>query len=178
MTCFLRGLPFKEPSRVVHFYGGDKSRGLEDIGIGAPRFDHFRDGQTICESLAARTFSRSLLRPGRCGPDLGGRSLRIILMFSAYAQFSDAIFFPRNKRAPTLRSSPGIFGKNEWAANPNVIGRSITLDGTAHTIVGVLPNMPATWFGANQSAEVWTTKPIQLPGFSYERLMRGTSFLR
>src|SRR5207245_8539777 len=26
--------------------------------------------------------------------------------------------------------------------------------------------------------EVWTTKPFQLPGFSYERLMRGTSFLR
>jgi predicted permease len=25
---------------------------------------------------------------------------------------------------------------------------------------------------------VWTTKPFQLPGFSYERLMRGTSFLR
>jgi len=38
--------------------------------------------------------------------------------------------------------------------------------------------MPATWFGANPVAEVWTTKPIQLPGFSYERLMRGTSFLR
>src|SRR5207247_1421127 len=27
-------------------------------------------------------------------------------------------------------------------------------------------------------AEVWTTKPFQLPGFSYERMMRGTSFLR
>jgi len=38
--------------------------------------------------------------------------------------------------------------------------------------------MPANWFGANPVAEVWTTKPIQLPGFSYERLMRGTSFLR
>src|SRR6058998_390893 len=38
--------------------------------------------------------------------------------------------------------------------------------------------MPVTWFGANPIAEVWTTKPFQLPGFSYERLMRGTSFLR
>src|SRR6266581_160768 len=48
----------------------------------------------------------------------------------------------------------------------------------AHTIVGVLPNMPVTWFGANPIAEVWTTKPFQLPGFTYERVMRGTSFLR
>src|SRR5213080_1159578 len=29
---FLRRLPFKEPSRVVHLYGGDKSRELVDIG--------------------------------------------------------------------------------------------------------------------------------------------------
>src|SRR5205807_2787783 len=34
---FLRGLPFKEPSRVVHLYGGDKSRELIDIGVSAPR---------------------------------------------------------------------------------------------------------------------------------------------
>src|SRR5256714_5372742 len=62
---------------------------------------------------------------------------------------------------------------------PYVIGRCIALGGTAHTIVGVLPNMPARWFGAIPfSAEVWTTKPFQIPGFSYERMMRGTSFLR
>ena len=35
------------------------------------------------------------------------------------------------------------------------------------------------WFGANPIVgEVWTTKPFQLPGFTYERMMRGTSFLR
>ena len=44
---FLRGLPFKESSRVVHLYGGDKSRDLTDID--APRYFHFRDGQTVFE---------------------------------------------------------------------------------------------------------------------------------
>src|SRR2546423_13910678 len=53
---FLRGLPFKEPARVVHFYGGDKSRGLEGIGIGAPRIAHFCDGPTVCESFAGENF--------------------------------------------------------------------------------------------------------------------------
>src|SRR2546429_2036308 len=63
--------------------------------------------------------------------------------------------------------------------DPNVIGRSITLDGTPHIIVGVLQNMPAAWFGANPiAAEVWTTKPFQLPGFSNEQLMHGSFFLR
>src|SRR5213083_94141 len=50
---FLRGLPFKEPSRVVHLFGGDKSRDLEDIGVSAPRYQHFRDGQTVFDGLAA-----------------------------------------------------------------------------------------------------------------------------
>src|SRR5947208_7897581 len=53
---FLRGLPFKEPSRVVHLYGGDKSRELVDIGVSAPRYQHFRDGQTIFDGLAAENF--------------------------------------------------------------------------------------------------------------------------
>ena len=53
---FLKGLPFKDPARVVHLYGGDKSRDLVDIGVGAPRFQHFRDGQTAFESLAGENF--------------------------------------------------------------------------------------------------------------------------
>ncbi len=72
-----------------------------------------------------------------------------------------------------------IFWQKRLGGDPNVIGRSITLDGTPHTIVGVLPNMPALWFGPNPFVgEVWTTKPFQLPGFSHERMMRGTGFLR
>src|SRR5882724_3150704 len=53
---FLRGLPFKEPSRAVHLFGGDKSRDLEDIGVSAPRYQHFRDGQTAFDGLAAENF--------------------------------------------------------------------------------------------------------------------------
>src|SRR3954464_12348448 len=53
---FLRGLPFKEPSRVVHLFGGDKSRDLVDIGVSAPRYQHVRDGQTVFDGLAAENF--------------------------------------------------------------------------------------------------------------------------
>ena len=70
--------------------------------------------------------------------------------------------------------------KNFWqerlGGDPNVIGRSITLDGTPHIIVGVLPNMPATWFGANPIAEVWTTKPFSFPASVMKQLMRGSFF--
>src|SRR5690242_18945628 len=53
---FMKGLPFKEPSRVVHLFGGDKARGLEDIGVSAPRYLHYREGQTLSDSIAAENF--------------------------------------------------------------------------------------------------------------------------
>ena len=42
--------------------------------------------------------------------------------------------------------------------------------------MGVLPNLPFSWIGPN--AEIWTTKPYLVPGISYERVMRGSGFLR
>src|ERR1700724_876111 len=68
------------------------------------------------------------------------------------------------------------FWQKRMGGDANVIGRSITLDGVPHTIVGVLPNLPFSWTGPN--AEIWTTKPFVVPGLSYERTMRGSGFLR
>src|SRR6478752_5110541 len=53
---FLRGLPFQEPSRIVHLDNGDKMRDLADVGISAPRYQLYRDGQTIFDGFAAENF--------------------------------------------------------------------------------------------------------------------------
>src|SRR5947207_1145246 len=50
---FLRGLPFREPGRVVHLFAGDKTRELLDFPLSAPRFLFYRDGQTIFDGFAA-----------------------------------------------------------------------------------------------------------------------------
>src|SRR5258705_10887373 len=54
---FLRGLPFKEPSRVVHLDNSDKARDLVDVGLSAPRYQLYRDSQTISDGLAAENSS-------------------------------------------------------------------------------------------------------------------------
>ena len=176
---FLRGLPFKEPSRVVHLFGGDKSRDLVDIGVSAPRYQHFRDGQTVFDGLAAENaFLFTLTGLGDPVQVFGGRLTSNYFDVLGVRPIMGRNFLPQEEE----RADVAIVTKNFWqkrlGSDPNVLGRSITLDGTAHTIVGVLSNMPVQWFGANPIAEVWTTKPFQLPGFSYERMMRGTSFLR
>jgi putative ABC transport system permease protein len=176
---FLKGLPFKEPSRVLHLYGGDKSRDLVDIGISAPRYQHFKDGQTIFDGLAGENFfAFTLTGLGDAVQVFGGRLTSNYFDVLGVHPILGRNFLPEEEEGADVALITKNFWQKRLGGDPNVIGRSITLDGMAHTIVGVLPNMPATWFGANPVAEVWTTKPIQLPGFSYERLMRGTSFLR
>src|SRR5262252_7785961 len=54
---FLRGLPYTEQDRIVHLYANAKERDLNEIALSAPRFMHYRDGQTIFSDFAAENFS-------------------------------------------------------------------------------------------------------------------------
>src|SRR5438132_12714476 len=49
---FLRGLPFKDPSRIVRTYGEAKERDLKQLPFSVPKFWHYRDGQTVFASIA------------------------------------------------------------------------------------------------------------------------------
>src|SRR6266436_6582647 len=176
---FLRGLPFKEPARVTHLLAGDKSRDLVDFPLSAPRFMHYRDGQNIFDGFAAENFfAFTLTGLGDPVQVFGGRLTSNYFDVLGVRPIRGRNFLPGEEEGADVAVVTENFWRKRLGGDPNVIGRSITLDGTVHTIIGVLPNMPVTWFGANPIVEVWTTKPFQLPGFSYERLMRGTSFLR
>lgn len=176
---FLRGLPFKEPSRVVHLYSGDKTRDLIDLPVSAPRYQHFRDGQTLFDGFAAENFFLfTLTGLGDPVQVFGGRLTSNYFDVLGVRPILGRNFLPNEEEGADVAVVTRNFWQKRLGGDPNVIGRSVTLDGIAHTIVGVLPNMPAKWFGANPIAEVWTTKPFQLPGFTHERMMRGTSFLR
>src|SRR5467141_3082999 len=176
---FLRGLPFKEPSRIVHLDNGDKARDLADVGISAPRYQLYRDGQTIFDGFAAENFfAFTLTGLGDPVQLFVGRLTSNYFDVLSVRPILGRSFLPEEEESADVALVTKNFWQKRLGGDPNVIGRSITLDGAPHTIVGVLRNAPMQWFGANPIAEVWTTKPFQLPGFSYERMMRGTGFLR
>ena len=52
---FLRSLPFKDPGRLVHFYSGEKTAEAIEWPLSAPRFQLYREGQTIFDGFAATT---------------------------------------------------------------------------------------------------------------------------
>src|SRR5712671_4640871 len=174
---FLRGLSFKEPRRVVHFFSNAPDRKLVDLPLSLPRFQHYRAGQTICEDLAAENlFAFTLTGLGDAVQLFGGRVTSNYFDVLGLHPIRGRNFLPNEGEAADVAMVTENFWRKRMGGDPNVVGRSITLDGVAHTIVGVLPNLPFAWVGPN--AEVWTTKPYVIPGFTYERMMRGTTFLR
>jgi putative ABC transport system permease protein len=174
---FLRSLSFKEPRRVVHFLSNAPDRKLVDLPLSLPRFQHFRAGQTICEDLAAENvFAFTLTGLGDAVQLFGGRVTSNYFDVLGLRPIRGRNFLPNEEEAADVAMITENFWQKRMGGDPNVIGRSITLDGVVHTIVGVLPNLPFAWVGPN--AEVWTTKPYVIPGFTYERMMRGTTFLR
>src|SRR5262245_50271310 len=176
---FLRGLPYTEPERVVHLYANAKDRDLNEIPLSAPRFMHFRDAQDIFTDFAGENFSAfTLTGLGDPVQVFGGRLTSNYFGLLGVRPILGRNFLPEEEERADVAMVTERFWRARLNGDPHVVGRSITLDGTPHTVVGVLPNQPAAWFGANAVAEVWTTKPFVIPGFSYERMMRGTGFLR
>ena len=176
---FLRGLPFTDPGRVVHMYASAKDRGLNEIPLSAPRFMHYREGQTIFSDFAAENFNAfTLTGLGDPVQVFGGKLTWNYFDLLGVRAIRGRTFRPEEEDKADVALVTERFWQQRLGGDPDVIGRSITLDGTPHTIVGVLPNPPGAWFGTNPLAEVWTTKPFVIPGFSHERMMRGTGFLR
>ena len=174
---FLRGLSFKEPRRVVHFFSNAPDGKLVDLPLSLPRFQHYRAGQTSCDDLAAENvFAFTLTGLGDAVQLFGGRVTSNYFDMLGVRPIRGRNFLPNEEEGADVAMVTENFWRKRMGGDPSVLGRSITLDGVAHTIVGVLPNLPFAWVGPN--AEVWTTKPYVIPGFTYERMMRGTTFLR
>ncbi len=174
---FLRSLPFAEPDRVVRIYSEAKDRKLQRLPYSVPRFWNLREGQTVFTGVAADSGTgfnlTGLGDPVQINGDnvsanffsvLGIRPLMGRLFMQAEEQSADVALVSEG------------FWRKRLNSDPNVIGRGITLNDVAYTIVGVMPEMPISWFGPD--CEVFAVKPFALPGLSQERLLRGVSYLR
>ncbi len=174
---FLRGLPFKEPGRVVHMYSNARERKLLELAVSVPRFQHYRDGQTIFDGFGGENaVPFTLTGLGDPVQLFGGKVTSNYFDVLGVRPIRGRNFLPEEEEGADVAMVTENFWQKRMGGDANVIGRSITLDGVPHTIVGVLPNLPFSWAGPN--AEIWTTKPFLVPGLSYERVMRGSGFLR
>jgi len=174
---FLRGLPFQEPSRVVRIYGEAKERDLRQLPFSVPKFWHYRDGQTIFSSFAADWGNGYILTGlGEPVQVLGENVTANYFDLLGVHPIRGRNFLQQEEMKDNVALVTEDFWRKRLSSDPIVLGRSIALNGVATTIVGVLPNLPISWFG--RDAEVFIATPFDKPDVTKDRLMRGVSFMR
>src|SRR5216117_2340295 len=161
----------------MHMYSNARERNLLELAISVPRFEHYRESQTIFDGFGAENVSAfTLTGLGDAAQVLGGQVTSNYFDVLGVRPIRGRNFLPEEEKTADVAMVTETFWRKRLGGDPNVIGRGITLNGMLHTIVGVLPTLPFSWVGP--AAEVWTTKPFEIAGISYERIMRGSGVLR
>jgi putative ABC transport system permease protein len=159
-AILFKPLPFSDPYRLmrVHLLNPDRDNPgvFGRIVWSYPKYDLFRSHQRAFESIALFN-PEELNVTGSGTPErVRGESVEATYLATlGVAPLLGRGFLQDETRAPG--SAPIVmlghgFWQRRFGADPSVLGRTVGLNGVAHTIVGVLP--PA-FRGLSGQAEIW-----------------------
>ena len=170
-AVLLRPLPFAESERLVWTWG--EFSGGNRASTSPPDFLDYRAQNRCFEELAAMLF-KSFNLTGSGEPDRLVGSMVTANFFQALGVklVHGRAFLPEEERSAPAQVA--IIGQGLWqrrfGGDPQIIGKTITLDGRSHTVVGVAPDATR----ALQEAEIWTPLTFDDP----EMKVRRFHFLR
>jgi putative ABC transport system permease protein len=151
-----RSLPYTDPERLVHLIGTVKRGTIERRGASYPDFLDWRAQATRFEGLAAFD-SQTMSLAG------SEETERIDTEFVSAAYFQllgtapalGRVFTPGedeiSKPSAVTVLSDGLW-RRRFAADPQIVGTPVTLNGRPFTVVGV---MPSGFTGVTDSAQLW-----------------------
>ncbi len=176
-TLFLRPLSFAEPSRLVRVWGAFADRGLDQANLSYPRFEYFRDQMSVFTELSAQSFTGFTIT-GRGDPRQEQASRVSANFFTTHGvqpQLGRA-FRPEEDKAggPNVVMITDAYWQEHYNRDRNVIDQPITLDNRVYTIIGVLPASFQFPYGGTN---LWTTRPFEQEGLSYDLMQRGSGYL-
>ncbi|HXP11717.1 MAG TPA: ABC transporter permease, partial [Acidobacteriaceae bacterium] len=141
-AVLLRSLPYRDPDRLVRIFFNEPGVGLRDVAFSKPELDDlltragvFEDVTPIFEGTENLTGAK---QPERVEAVNG--SFSYFSMLGVTPQIG-RLFGPQDFApgfAPLAVISDGLW-RRAYGADPNVLGRTLRIDGDATTIIGVLP---------------------------------------
>ncbi len=142
----LKPLPFPEPDRIVQVFGSNVSRGWARITLTEANFWDLHDQNTTLEAFGALSFdSFTMTGAGaNAAPErVSGGKVTTGVFRSLGVRPVAGRLFETGEDLPGRGESLALLSHRLWtrgfAADPAVVGRSITLDGRPYTVIGVLP---------------------------------------
>lgn len=167
-AVLLRPLPLKEPDRVMTFWHSAPAKGLAHMDLNDAMFAYYRDRTRMFESLAAFEDGQFSLTGGG-EPEVVNGAIVTFNYFNVLGRepllgrtFTAHEDTPGNNNVAILSYA---LWQRRFGADPNVVGRSITLDHTPTTVVGVMPADfsfpdPAERDSASGHMQLWVTKGL------------------
>ena len=138
----LRPLPFPQPGQLVRVFDDLRSSNTKDVGMSVPQFWDYRDRAGIFQDISVIWSTPANLT----GVDL---PQRIEALATSGNYFTMLGVRPQIGRVFTQKDEvPGFinavvlsdgFWRRQYGADPNVIGKSLRLDGDLYQIFGVMP---------------------------------------
>ena len=169
----LRPLPFSDPERLVSLTDLQPPHDITPASF--PEFDDWRKSNQVFTEVAAQ-FSSSLNLIGRREPE---RVVGVLISENYFSMLGVQPVAGRTFRAEEHRPGANpvvVIGGELWRREFNgagdVIGKSITLNRTSYTVVGVVDSTPLRTMGPRK-AELWIPLERAVP-----YTQRGTHFLR
>jgi putative ABC transport system permease protein len=155
-TVLLRSLPFPHPSELVAISARMKAFDIPDLALSYPDFVELRSTSSSFSSLATygqswKEFSRDD-KPQRIeNIQVSEDFFTVLGMRPLYGRALVASDMRPGSRAVLLGFS---LWKERFGSDPKVVGKTITLDGQPHTVVGIMSAQPSLGFASE--SDVWT----------------------
>jgi putative ABC transport system permease protein len=173
-ALLLRPFPYRDPDRLVSL-GANQDRGAS---MTLPRYELVRDRNQSFESVAV--WANDNFNLTGSGEPLQTPVARVspgfFSLFGIKPQIGRAFTEEegRPEGQPVAILSDSIW-HSRFGADPNTIGRTILLDTTPHTVVGVMPaNISFPFVGP---ADIWTPRYFELTLMTPQRLRSGVGYL-
>src|SRR6266850_531197 len=141
-SLFLRPLPFKDGERLVNLDEVAPKWNLEYTGVALEDLVNWREQNQTFESMGAwEDTSFNLALKGEAQRVDAGRATYDLLDTLGIAPVCGRKFTVEEDKP--RKGYVALLGyalwKHSWAGDPNVLGKTLSIDNVPHTIIGVLP---------------------------------------
>ncbi len=179
-AVLLRPAPFSDPNRLVFVWTSNPTHGFPQLPFSYPNFTDMKNQSTafaetaVFYSYTNTTFNlRGKDEPERVQAAFVSASLFPLLGVRPFRGRTFLLEDDRPGSNPVVIISRGLW-ERALGADPAMVGKPLTLDGTSYTVVGIMPG-DFKFPRFPRDAEVWL--PLSLDPVPGRHFSRGTKYL-
>ena len=173
-AVLLRPLPYREPEKLMTIWTARPQRGQGQFRTSLPNFKDWREQSRVFEGMAAYGFNRYNLTGGGEPEQIRGAQVSEDFFNVTGVQAALGRTFTPEDNSGNFVVLSDAFWRRRFNSDPGVIGKTLTLNGTNFTIVGV---MSARFDFPGQEVVMWVTLSQAMSGApNYENLRTNHSY--